>query len=124
MGQNGTLGCFENISVRGTDAVQRNRREQSQLREERGEGGNNPCGDHPNINHPDFTAIPHPVESHFPLVIGTIAHLKYSSVMAQEAAVRYVTEEEYFALEEKSDLKHEYFAGEIFAMGAGASIIA
>src|SRR5688572_6362837 len=39
--------------------------------------------------------------------------------MAQEAPARYITEEEYFALEEKSDIKHEYFAGETFAMAGG-----
>ncbi len=37
-----------------------------------------------------------------------------------ELQTRRYTPEEYFALEEKSDVRHEYFEGEIFAM-AGAS---
>ena len=38
-----------------------------------------------------------------------------------QATVRYYSPEEYFALEEQSDVRHEYVEGEIFAM-AGASI--
>jgi len=38
-----------------------------------------------------------------------------------ELQTRHYTPEEYFALEEASELRHEYFEGEVFAM-AGASI--
>jgi len=40
--------------------------------------------------------------------------------MAQAVAQHYITEDEYWEHEERSDIKHEYFNGEIFAM-AGAS---
>jgi Uma2 family endonuclease len=36
--------------------------------------------------------------------------------MAQVATAQRLTEEEYFALEEKSEIRHEFFNGEIFAM--------
>ncbi|HEX7860181.1 MAG TPA: Uma2 family endonuclease [Verrucomicrobiae bacterium] len=39
--------------------------------------------------------------------------------MAERAIAQYLTEVEYFALEEKSDIKHEYFGGEVFAMAGG-----
>jgi len=38
-----------------------------------------------------------------------------------ELQTRRYSPEEYFALEEKSDVRHEYFEGEVFAM-AGASV--
>ncbi len=38
----------------------------------------------------------------------------------QQAALSYITEEEYLYLERESDIRHEYYDGEIFAM-AGAS---
>jgi len=38
----------------------------------------------------------------------------------QQPAVKYITPEEYLAMEEISEIKHEYYQGEIFAM-AGAS---
>lgn len=47
--------------------------------------------------------------------------------MAQQATAQPLTEEEYLALEEKSEIKHEFFNGEIFAMAGGSfhhSIIA
>jgi Uma2 family endonuclease len=37
----------------------------------------------------------------------------------QALAERYITEEEYWTLEEQSEVKHEYFNGEIFAMAGG-----
>jgi Uma2 family endonuclease len=39
----------------------------------------------------------------------------------QKAALKYITPEEYLAMEEASEERHEYYQGEIFAM-AGASI--
>lgn len=39
----------------------------------------------------------------------------------QKTALKYITPEEYLAMEEAAEIKHEYFQGEIFAM-AGASI--
>ncbi|MCI0616078.1 Uma2 family endonuclease [bacterium] len=39
----------------------------------------------------------------------------------QKPAVKYIAPEEYLALEDASEEKHEYFEGEIFAMG-GASV--
>ena len=39
--------------------------------------------------------------------------------MAQVATVQRLTEEEYLALEEKSEIRHEFFNGEIFAMAGG-----
>src|SRR5688572_7349699 len=47
--------------------------------------------------------------------------------MAQVATAQRLTEEEYLALEEKSEIRHEFFDGEIFAMAGGTynhSIIA
>jgi len=38
----------------------------------------------------------------------------------QQAALNYITEEEYLALERESEIRHEYYDGEIFAM-SGAS---
>jgi len=40
--------------------------------------------------------------------------------MMMPQIIEYITEEEYLAMETESDLKHEYFEGEIFAM-TGAS---
>jgi Uma2 family endonuclease len=40
------------------------------------------------------------------------------SVMAV-ATLKYITEAEYLALEEKSEVKHEYYAGQIYAMAGG-----
>jgi hypothetical protein len=40
--------------------------------------------------------------------------------MSAAAATKYITEEEYLAIEERSREKHEFYKGEIFAM-AGAS---
>lgn len=47
--------------------------------------------------------------------------------MAQAATAQRLTEEEYLALEEKSEIRHEFFGGEMFAMAGGTyrhSIIA
>lgn len=35
------------------------------------------------------------------------------------ATLKYITEAEYLALEEKSEVKHEYYAGQIYAMSGG-----
>jgi len=39
----------------------------------------------------------------------------------QAIAERYITEEEYWALEEASPIKHEYFDGRIYAMSGGSN---
>jgi len=36
------------------------------------------------------------------------------------ANLKYITEEEYLALEEKAEVRHEYLAGQIFAMAGGS----
>jgi Uma2 family endonuclease len=41
-------------------------------------------------------------------------------MLARPQLKRYYTEEEYFALEEASEIKHEFYRGEIFAMSGGS----
>jgi Uma2 family endonuclease len=38
----------------------------------------------------------------------------------QQPAMKYFTPEEYLAMEETSDIRHEYYQGEIFAMAGGS----
>ncbi len=40
-------------------------------------------------------------------------------MLKRQDAINYITREEYFELENKSDIKHEFFNGEIFAMSGG-----
>jgi Uma2 family endonuclease len=41
-------------------------------------------------------------------------------MLKRQEAVNYITRDEYFELENKSDIKHEFFDGEIFAMSGGS----
>lgn len=41
-------------------------------------------------------------------------------MLKRKEAINYITREEYFELENKSDIKHEFFKGEIFAMSGGS----
>lgn len=41
-------------------------------------------------------------------------------MLTKKEVINYITREEYFELEKKSDIKHELFNGEIFAMSGGS----